>query len=125
LILNSPYYPIEWSKDRIISIHKGVGGGNTSNPENYRDITIPSCLGKLFNFVLITGLCRFFDKQNITSPAQCDFSKKHRTTDLMVILQNMINPKIIKPKGKLSLELLLTLHKLLLELDKETHHINY
>lgn len=46
LVMNSGYYPEEWSKGRIISIHKK---DDPNIPSNYRGITLSSILGKLFN----------------------------------------------------------------------------
>ena len=51
MVLRTGYYPPEWSKGRIVSIHKK---GDPSDPANYRGITITSSLGKLFDSELQT-----------------------------------------------------------------------
>ena len=43
-ILQTQLYPEEWSRGIITPIDKS---GETENPDNYRDITINSCLSKL------------------------------------------------------------------------------
>ena len=88
LILCSQYYPSDWCKGRIISIHKK---GDASQPENYRGITLTSCLGKLFNSVLNNRLCQFLESNKILRPEQSGFRKNHRTTDHMFVLKNIMD----------------------------------
>ena len=52
-ILKSHYYPENWCKGIITSIHKQ---GEIDNPDNYRGMTINSCLSKLFNLLLTKPL---------------------------------------------------------------------
>ena len=84
LVLNSGYYPHEWSKGRIVSIHKK---GDPTNPSNYRGVTISSVIGKLFNSILNKRLCDYLDANDI----QAGFRKKHRSSDHMFILKNIMN----------------------------------
>ena len=88
LVLSTGHYPSIWSIGRIVSIHKK---GDPSNPVNYRGITISSTLGKLFNSILNRRLCNFLDDRNILCDEQSGFRKKHRTSDHMFILKNVIN----------------------------------
>ncbi len=88
MVLNSGYYPREWSKGRIVSIHKK---GDPGDPANYRGITISSAVGKLFNSILNTRLCNYLDDNAILCPEQSGFRRKHRTTDHMFILKNIMN----------------------------------
>ena len=53
MVLRTGYYPPEWSKGRIVSIHKK---GDPSDPANYRGITITGSLGKLFILILNSRL---------------------------------------------------------------------
>jgi len=87
LVLNSGQYPKEWSKGRIISIHKK---GDPNIPANYRGITISSVIGKLFNSILNIRLLKYLDENDIMCPEQSGFRKKHRTTDHMFILKNLM-----------------------------------
>lgn len=43
LVLESGIYPDQWSEGFIVPIFKN---GDSSNPDNYRGITVTSCLGK-------------------------------------------------------------------------------
>ena len=84
LILNSGYYPQEWCKGRIVSIHKK---GDPSLPSKYRGITITSVMGKLFNSILNNRLCVHLEEQNMLCQEQAGFRRKHRTSDHMFILK--------------------------------------
>ena len=52
-ILDSSCIPESWLLGQIIPIFKNKG--SIENPENYRRITILSCLGKLFNIYQTVG----------------------------------------------------------------------
>jgi hypothetical protein len=88
LVLNSGYYPHEWSKGRIVSIHKN---GDPTLASNYRGITISSVLGKLFNSVLNNRLCEYLNENHILTAEQSGFRKKHRTSDHMFVLKNIMS----------------------------------
>ena len=96
IIMNSQYYPLEWSRGRIVSIHKK---GDTTLPENYRGITISSCLGKTFNAILNNRLSNFLEERKILCIEQCGFKKKHRTTDHMFVLKNIMHKYKIEKKA--------------------------
>ena len=49
-ILNSGKFPTEWNIGAIKPIYRKKGDRRT--PENYRGITLTSCLGKLFTSIL-------------------------------------------------------------------------
>ena len=50
VVLDSGIVPTEWCIAMIIPIFKNKG--ESTNPDNYRGITLLSCLGKLFTSVL-------------------------------------------------------------------------
>ena len=52
-ILDTGSIPSSWQVGKIVPIYKK---GDTSEPSNYRAITITSCLGKLFTQLLNTRL---------------------------------------------------------------------
>ena len=56
-IFDSEILPTSWLEGYIIPIFKNKG--NSLHPENYRPITILSCLGKLFTSVLNNRLGNF------------------------------------------------------------------
>ena len=61
-ILKSYYYPKNWCKGIIAPIHKQR---EIDNPDNYRSITINSCLSKLFNLLLTKHLTAFTNDNQI------------------------------------------------------------
>ena len=44
--------------------------GEKDDPNNYRGITLPNCLGKLYNAILYKRFEKDTEKQKILSPAQ-------------------------------------------------------
>lgn len=50
MILNSGKRPSKWCEGIILPIYKNKG--DVKNPENYRPITLLSCVSKLFTSVL-------------------------------------------------------------------------
>ena len=59
----------------LIPIYKNKG--NAESPENYRPITILSCMGKLFTSILNTRLTKFLEGNHLLNPNQAGFRKKH------------------------------------------------
>ena len=53
LIFDTGLLPVAWLEGKICPIYKNKG--DKLNPENYRPITVLSCLGKLFTAVLKVG----------------------------------------------------------------------
>lgn len=54
-------YPSQWCLGYICPVFKTKG--EKDDPTNYRDITINSCLGKLFTKVLNNRLDKFLEKK--------------------------------------------------------------
>ena len=96
-ILTKQYYPSEWKKGIIINLFKT---GDKTNTDNYRGLTVNSCLGKLFNCILNNRLTDFLDKNKIIHDSQIGFKKKARTSDHIFIL-NTIFRKYVKSNQKL------------------------
>ena len=59
------------------------------NVNNYRPITILSCLGKLFTSVLNSRLTAFLDSNEILLENQAGFRKGYETTDHIFVLQSL------------------------------------
>ena len=87
MILDSGCFPEQWSTGMISPIYKSKG--NRSNPQNYKPITIPSCLGKLFTSVL-NGRLNDYLKDSIlkTKPAS---KKKYSTLDHIFSMHALID----------------------------------
>ena len=98
-ILKSYYYPEIWCKGIIIPIHKQ---GEIDSPDNYRDITINSCLSKLFNLLLTKQLTIFTNDNQILKYNQVGFQKGFRTSDHVFTMKTVIN-KYLQENKKLYL----------------------
>ena len=89
LILNTGKIPNSWTKGCIIPIFKNKGA--FSNPENYRPITLVSCLGKLFTSILNCRLQKFAEHFHLISENQAGFRKQYSTVDHIFSLHILIN----------------------------------
>ncbi len=84
-ILNTGNFPYEWSVGKIIPIYKNKG--SPEDPNNYRGITILSCLGKVFTGILndrLSEAVHILDNQ-------AGFRKNCSTTDQVFILRQLID----------------------------------
>ena len=54
IILNTGMFPKSWKNGIIIPVHKN---GSQFDPNNYRGITLSSCLGKLFCHIINNRIC--------------------------------------------------------------------
>ena len=83
----------------ISPIHKS---GDKMNPENYRPISVFSCLAKLFCLVLNNRLKTYLIDNNIISSSQIGFMENHRTSDHIFTLKTLINRYVHQePRGKI------------------------
>jgi len=87
-IFSSGIYPQSWGASYIQPIHKK---GGKSQPENYRPISISSCMSKLFGNVLNNRLEEFMKEHGITHDFQGGFKKKHRTVDNIFVIKTIID----------------------------------
>ena len=76
-----------WYTAIIVPIFKK---GDPNNPDNYRGISLLSCLSKLFYTVLNNRLLKFCRDNDILSPSQLGFMPGNRTSDAHLILYNLI-----------------------------------
>ena len=74
LIFDSGLIPESWTKGIIFPIYKNKG--NVTSPENYRLITLVSCLGKLFTAILNNRITKYTKDNNIMNNCQAGFRKK-------------------------------------------------
>ena len=86
LLFKKGYFPDAWSVGLIIPIFKK---GDPSIPENYRGITLLSCVGKLFTSMINTRLNFWAEANNKFDNHQYGFREKRSTVDAMFILQNI------------------------------------
>ena len=95
-ILDSGVFPTEWLTGVIVPLYKNKGEANDTN--NYRGITLLSCMGKLFTSVLNDRLKLFSDTNCIITEAQAGFREGYSTLDHMLLLTWIID--LFKWKGR-------------------------
>ena len=79
IILESGKVPSEWTVGIIKALYKNKGDIEDAN--NYRGITLLSCLGKLFTSIINTRLYDYVTKENLLGNEQVGFRPKHSTLD--------------------------------------------
>ena len=89
LIFNTGIIPENWTIGVIKPIYKNKGELN--RPENYRPISLLSCFGKMFTYILNNRLNVFAEKSNLINGVQAGFRKNHSTIDNLFILNSLIN----------------------------------
>ena len=94
--LQSGVVPSDWSIGHIIPLYKKKG--SVDNVDNYRGITILSCLGKTFTAVLNTRLTMFLADSGAIGPEQAGFKAGHSTIDHVFVLNALINLYLNKKK---------------------------
>ena len=94
-ILKSGSFPPAWNYGLIKAIHKG---NDVFDPDNYRGITLNSCLGKLFCNILYNRLAPLLEKEDVFCKEQSGFRKEHRTTDHIFLLHKIIKQYTEKNK---------------------------
>ena len=62
LLLNVGYFPLCWSDGYTTPIHKS---GESSDPNNYRGISIDNCLENIFTLLLNSRLTNYLNPINI------------------------------------------------------------
>ena len=87
-IFDTGTLPEAWLEGKIRPIYKNKG--DKSDPENYRPITILSCLSKLFTAVLNNRLTKFLDTYELLNENQAGFRKGYSTVDHIFALNSLI-----------------------------------
>ena len=95
-ILDTGDFPSEWMVGVVVPLYKNKGDINDCN--NYRGITLLSCVGKLFTSVLNERLKEFSDFHNIIGESQAGFRHEYSTLDHIFVLKNVID--LFKWKNK-------------------------
>ena len=84
IILKTSSVPEQWLIGKIKPIYKNKG--DASDPENYRPITLLSCLGKLFTALLSERLNSYVEENLILKENQAGFRKDYSTMDHIFVL---------------------------------------
>ena len=85
-ILGNQYYPKEWKLGIITNLFKS---GDALNPDNYRGLTINSCMAKVFNSIMNNRLLAHLEENNTISDTQIGFKKKARTSDHIFVINTL------------------------------------
>ena len=88
-ILDSGVMPSEWLVGKIVPIYKNKGDADDVN--NYRGITLLSCLGKLFTSVLNDRLSEYSNTINIINETQAGFRHDYSTLDHIFLLKCVVD----------------------------------
>ncbi|KAK3082441.1 hypothetical protein FSP39_009605 [Pinctada imbricata] len=87
-ILKTGNFPLEWSRNIIVPLHKA---GNCHDTNNYRGLALTSCLGKVFTSILNKRLNKFTKDRDIISKLQIGFSEKSQTLYHMFVLKTLMD----------------------------------
>ena len=88
-------YP--WNTSLTTVIHKK---GSKDNPDNYRAITLGSCIGKLYSSILLNRLTLFRTKVCPDTPNQQGFAKGGQTNDHALVLKTILEKYVKKNKQR-------------------------
>ena len=88
-ILESGVFPSKWSVGVIIPVYKRNGDRKDCN--NYRGITLLSCLGKLFTAIINNRLTDYCNTYNIIQENQAGFRSNYSTNDHIFSLKMIID----------------------------------
>lgn len=88
-VFDSGLVPEEWLVGIINPIYKNKG--DPTSPENYRPITLLSCLGKLFTSILSKRLELYSEEIELIHNNQAGFRKGFSTLDHILTLQFLSN----------------------------------
>ena len=87
-IIKSGKYPECWQNSILVPIHKK---GSKSIPENYRGLSITSCLSKLLNKILCKKIDLLMKEKQSWSKYQNGFRTDCRTEDNLFILNSIVS----------------------------------
>ena len=97
-ILSNTWISEDWLMSLITAIHKK---GAKEDPDNYRGISLMSCMAKLFLTIINNRLTTFALEHKILSPGQLGFVSGNRTSDPHIILNNIVQKYCHRKKKKL------------------------
>ena len=102
-LFNSIYdvqkFPRDWSQSIIVPIHKS---GCTSDPQNYRGISLLNILSKVFSSIITKRLHNWCEENQKLCIEQAGFRRDHSTIDHIFTLHAIITNAIYgKGRGKM------------------------
>ena len=94
-ILELEYFPISWSLSLIVPIHKS---GELDDPNNFRGISLNSCLSKLFTNMMNVRLMNLCEEKGHVDCNQIGFREGSRTSDHVFTLKTIIDQSYAQGK---------------------------
>uniref|UniRef100_A0A2M4CV42 Putative reverse transcriptase n=1 Tax=Anopheles darlingi TaxID=43151 RepID=A0A2M4CV42_ANODA len=95
--LNLGYFPNAWKHTKIVPIPKP--GKDHSLPQNYRPISLLSCLGKIFEKTIANRINEHTSNNHIIQPTQFGFQKSLSTTHQLHRLTSNIRSNLKNKKS--------------------------
>ena len=89
IVLVTGIIPENWTIGIIKPVYKNKG--NNMDPDNFRAITLISCLWKLFTSIINSRLTFFANEISLLSHNQAGFRKGHSTVDNLFVLHTLIS----------------------------------
>ena len=96
-LIETGVYPDEWCRAIIFPIYKK---GDVNIPDNYRGISLLSCVSKVFTKILNNRLVSWADVNEKMYDVQAGFRKGKSTIDHIFVLQSLIDKYLSKEKGR-------------------------
>jgi hypothetical protein len=96
IILMKNVYPSPWKLDILSPLFKS---GSKDDPNNFRGISVASCLGKVFNSLLRNRLENKVNKGKIMSTSQISGKSGARTSDHCLVFKHIVD-KYVKKRQK-------------------------
>ena len=96
LILKSGFFPDSWCESSLTPIFKG---GKHCDTNNYRGISVASCLGKLFMVILNQRFLKYIQKEKLLHNYQIGLLPGFRTSDHIFTLRCIIDRYVINKSG--------------------------
>lgn len=96
-IFDTGQFPISWGESVICPIFKT---GMTSNPNNYRGISITSTMYKIFSCILNRRLYNWAESNSVIDEAQAGFRQGYSAIDNVFCLQSMAQKYLSKNGGR-------------------------
>ena len=94
------YHGFSYTSRGVLAVTTGCKKGHANDANNYRGITLISCLEKIFTSVINNRLLKWLNENSIVTNAQFGFKPGYGTTDAMFSVHTVIS-KVLSSKKKL------------------------
>ena len=96
MVFETSIIPESRLKGNILPLYKNKG--DIQQPENYRSITLLSCVGKLITSIINNRLTNYTDRYDIITDSQTGFWHGFSTLDNLFVINSLID--MAKAKSK-------------------------